>query len=150
MKTNGVLMLGVCLLTLTMCRFMDTKKGVPNEQINSDLNNKTVKFNGGKDQWYFSPDYEKCFLVEDAEVTASDALVAVRVSSWYQSDITKLYMTAIGEMLLHYKKDGDNNWVLERIEPRDATLAGISDEEEFKQFLDKHTPVCKGFRHTSY
>lgn len=109
MKPTRVMTVAFCLLAVFGCGLLG-KKGIPNEQINADLDGKTVKFNGGKDQWYFSHDYERCFLVNDKEtkLTDSNADVLVSVSSWYQSDITKIYTTVIGDMLMHYRKDGEN------------------------------------------
>lgn len=49
---------------------------------------------------------------------------------------------------MHYKTDG-GKWVLESIEPKDATQESFSSSDEFKIYLDIHTPICKGFRHTS-
>jgi len=150
MKTNRTMMVAFCLLVVFGCGLLG-KKGVPNEQINADLNGKTVKFNGGSNQWYFSPDYERCFTVNDQEskINDSNADLSVKVSSWYQSDITKVYTTVIGNMLMHYRKDGDK-WTLASIEPKDLKFEGFSELDDFKKFLDKHTPVCKGYRHTSY
>lgn len=149
MKIN-TLILAVCLFTLSGCGLIG-KNRVTNEQINADLNGKTVKFNGGKDEWFFSDKEEKCFLVNDKEskITDSNADVSLTVSSWRQSDLTKVFFTVYGKMLMRYKTDG-GKWVLESIEPRDATQESFSSPAEFKIFLDVHTPVCKGFRHTNY
>ena len=150
MRSLNPIILAICLLSLSGCGLMD-KKGVPNKQINSDLDRKTVKFNNGKDQWYFSSDYERCFTVDDKEskINDSTADVSLKVSSWYQSDITKVYTTVNGDMVMHYRKDG-GKWVLVSIEPKDLTFQGFDNTDDFKKFLDKHTPICKGYRHTSY
>lgn len=150
MKSINTIILAICLLSLSGCGLMG-KKGVPNEQINADLSRKMVKFNGGKDEWLFSDENERCFTVKDDEskITDSNADVSTTVSSWRQSDLTKVFFTVLGNLVLHYKKDG-GKWVLESIEPKDATAASFTEQEEFKKFLDKHTPVCKGYRHTSY
>jgi hypothetical protein len=150
MRTSGTLILAACALVLCGCGLAGNR-GVPNEQINADLNNKTVKFNGGNDTWVFSPDYERCFLVNESESKIADASaeVPVTLSSWYQSDVTKVIVAINGKALLRYKKDG-GKWVLEGIEPKDATRESFSGKAEFTTWLDKHTPVCKGYRYTSY
>lgn len=151
MKTTRMMTVAFFLLVVFGCGLLG-KKGIPNEQINADLDGKTVKFNGGKDQWHFSHDSERCFVVNDKEtkITDSNADVLVTVSSWYQTQgITKVITTVIGNMLLHYRKDGDK-WVLENIEPKDLTFEGFTETSDFEKFLDKHTPICKGYRHTSY
>ena len=151
MKTTRIMMVALCLLVVFGCGLLGKKKVVPNEQINADLNGKTVKFDGGSNQWYFSQDYERCFTVNDQEskINDSNADLSVKVSSWYQSDITKVYTTVIGDLLMHYRKDGDK-WALTSIESKDLKFEGFSELDDFKKFLDSHTPVCKGYRHTSY
>ena len=127
------------------------KKGVPMEQINADLANKTVKFNEGKNQWFTDDKKERCFSVNDGESKISDtnADLSVTFSSWYQDDLTSIFFSVNGKMLLHYKNEG-GKWVLQSIEPKDANWQSFTGKEELKKFLDTHVPVCKGFRHTSY
>ena len=150
MKTTTITMVAFCLLVGFGCGLLG-KKSVPKEQINADLNGKTVKFNGDSNQWYFSSDYERCFTVNDQEskINDSNADLSVKVSSWYQSDVTKVYFMVIGDMLMHYRKEGDK-WALASIESKDLKFESSSEVDDFKKFLDKHTPVCKGYRHTSY
>ncbi len=136
-------------LALSGCGFFGSK-GVPKEQLNTDIGTRTVKTDSGSD-WVFSGDSERCFAVNDDEtkITGSNADVTISVASW--RDITlgssALFRTAFGKMMLHYKMDG-GKWILERVEPKeliDKTL----EPEEFKKFVDIQMPLCKYYRHTS-
>ena len=138
----------MCLLILSGCGLLGSK-GVPKEQMNTDIGSKTVKATDGS-SWIFPGDSERCFAVNDDEtkITASNADVTVTVASW--RDITLgssvLFSTVFGKLRLQYKMDG-GKWVLESVEPKELITKTL-EKEEFKKFVDIQMPLCKYYRHT--
>ncbi len=147
MKTN--LMLTMCFLAVCGCGLFGGK-GVPKEQINTDIGSKKVRTSDDSD-WFFGGDSQRCFAVNDDETKITDSIadVSVTVASWRDMRLgnSALFTTVFGKLLLHYKMDG-GKWVLETVEPKELIQKTL-EVGEFKKFVDIQTPICRYYRHTS-
>jgi hypothetical protein len=143
----------LCLLTIALgCGKFGAAKGVTNEQIDADLENKQLKFPGATTGWTILKNVERCFLVGDGEtkITDSTADVPMTFSSWDESTLggSSFITTVSGKVVMHYKS-ADGKWILDRIEPKEGVTNGFTEKTRFDEFLNKHVPVCKGYRHPS-
>ncbi len=127
-------------------------QGVPKEQINADLHDKTIQVknefsSSGTENWEFNTDFLRCFapVNDEIKLTESNAEMVVIVnSSKYPTDsgITRVMS---GKLLLRYKKEGEK-WVLEGIETKDA-LTAVLEMDKAIEFSSSSAPLC---RHFSY
>jgi len=147
---KGMTNLALCLLMLSLCGLMG-KKGVPKEQVNADLAEKTISVKGPNDteeQWRFKDDSYRCFAPSDtpSKITESDDVIPINVSAIRLVDGEDTPVL-FGEIVLHYKKDADK-WVLESIEPKDVRT-NVLTGDAFSKFLDMQKPLCNYFKHRS-
>jgi hypothetical protein len=128
-KTN----LALCLLLLSFCGLLGTK-GVPKEQVNADLGDRTISIkgaNGAEEQWNFKDDSYRCFAPSDTPRLGTG------------EDTSVLF----GEIVLHYKKD-NGKWVLDSIEPKDVRTSVLTGDA-FSKYLDLQKPLCNYFKYRS-
>ena len=142
--------LALCVLIFSMCGLLGGK-GVPKEQMNTDLAERSVNVKDEYDteqQWAFKDDSYRCFAPSEtpSKVTDADAEIPLNVSSIRitQGDDTPVLF---GEIVLHYKKDG-GKWILERIEPKDVRTKALSGDS-FAKFMDLQKPLCNYFKYRS-
>ena len=142
--------LALCLLLLSFCGLLGTK-GVPKEQVNADLGEKTISAKDANDteqQWRFKDDSYRCFAPSDtpSKITESDDVIPINVSSirLVEGEETPVLF---GEIVLHYKKD-NGKWILESIEPKDVRTKALTGDA-FSKYLDLQMPLCKYFKHRS-
>jgi hypothetical protein len=140
--------LALCLLLLSLCGLLG-KKGVPKEQVNVDIGDKTISAKNADDteqQWRFKEDSFRCFAPSDtpSKITESEDVIPINVSSIRLGDGEE---TAVlfGEIVLHYKKD-NGKWVLENIEPKDVRTKALTGDA-FSKFLDLQKPLCNYFKY---
>jgi hypothetical protein len=145
-KTN----LALCLLLLSFCGLMG-KKGVPKEQVNADLAERTISVKDASDieqQWTFKEDSYRCFAPSEtpSKITESEDTIPINVSAvrLVSGEETPVLF---GEIVLHYKKD-DDKWVLESIEPKDVRTKALTGDA-FSKFLDLQMPLCNYFKYRS-
>lgn len=145
-KTN----LALCLLLLSFCGLMG-KKGVPKEQVNADLAQRTISVKDASDieqQWTFKEDSYRCFAPSEtpSKITESEDTIPINVSAvrLVSGEETPVLF---GEIVLHYKKD-DDKWVLESIEPKDVRTKALTGDA-FSKFLDLQMPLCNYFKYRS-
>jgi hypothetical protein len=145
-KTN----LALCVLMLSLCGLLG-KKGVPKEQVNSDLGDRTISVKDASDieqQWRFKEDSYRCFAPSDTpgKITESEDVIPINVSSirLVEGEETPVLF---GEIVLHYKKD-NGKWVLESIEPKDVRTKVLTGDA-FSKFLDLQKPLCNYFKYRS-
>ena len=145
-KTN----LALCLLMLSFCGLMG-KKGVPKEQVNADLAERTISVKDASDteqQWSFKEDSYRCFAPSEtpSKITESEDTIPINVSAvrLVSGEETPVLF---GEIVLHYKKD-DDKWVLESIEPKDVRTKALTGDA-FSKFLDLQMPLCNYFKYRS-
>ena len=145
-KTNVAL----CLLLLSFCGLMG-KKGVPKEQVNADLAERTISVKDASDieqQWTFKEDSYRCFAPSEtpSKITESEDTIPINVSAvrLVSGEETPVLF---GEIVLHYKKD-DDKWVLESIEPKDVRTKALTGDA-FSKFLDLQMPLCNYFKYRS-
>ena len=142
--------LALCLLLLSFCGLLGTK-GVPKEQVNADLGDRTISIKGANDaeeQWNFKDDSYRCFAPSDtpSKITESDDVIPINVSAirlGTGEDTSVLF----GEIVLHYKKD-NGKWVLESIEPKDVRTRVLTGDA-FSKYLDLQKPLCNYFKYRS-
>jgi hypothetical protein len=146
MKTD----LALCVLMFSVCGLLGGK-GVPKEQVNADISDKTISTKDEYDaeqQWAFKEDSYRCFAPSDTpnKVTESEAVIPINVSSIRigQGEETPVLF---GEIVLYYKKD-NGKWILERIEPKDVRTKAITGDA-FAKFLDLQKPLCNYFKYRS-
>jgi hypothetical protein len=127
------------------------KKGVPKEQVNTDLGERTITVKDASDieqQWSFKDDSYRCFAPSDTPntITETDDIIPINVSSirLVEGEETPVLF---GEIVLHYKKDNDK-WVLNSIEPKDVRTKALTGDA-FTKYLDLQMPLCKYFKHRS-
>jgi hypothetical protein len=148
-KING-LILAMCLSLLSGCGMLGDK-GVPKEQINSDLAGKTIKVRSpiGQEDWNFKDDYIRCFApAPDAAKTAeSNADTVIDISSMKYPTSSGASDVMFGKVSLRYKKDGDN-WTLENIEPKDASTNRLEGEKAI-EFAKLSAPLCRHFKYST-
>jgi hypothetical protein len=146
------IVLGLCLLMLSGCGLLG-KKGVPKEQVNTDLAERTISAKDASDMerhidWRFKEDSFRCFAPSDnpSTVTESDAVIPINISAirLVEGEETPVLF---GEMVLHYKKN-DGKWVLESIEPKDVRTNSLTGDA-FSKFLDLQKPLCNYFKYRS-
>jgi hypothetical protein len=145
-KTN----LALCLLLLSFCGLMG-KKGVPKEQVNADLAERTISVKDASDteqQWSFKEDSYRCFAPSEtpSKITESEDTIPINVSAvrLVSGEETPVLF---GEIVLHYKKD-DDKWVLESIEPKDVRTKALTGDA-FSKYLDLQMPLCNYFKYRS-
>ena len=145
-KTN----LALCLLLLSFCGLMG-KKGVPKEQVNADLAERTISVKDASDteqQWSFKEDSSRCFAPSEtpSKITESEDTIPINVSAvrLVSGEETPVLF---GEIVLHYKKD-DDKWVLESIEPKDVRTKALTGDA-FSKYLDLQMPLCNYFKYRS-
>ena len=145
-KTN----LALCLLMLSFCGLMG-KKGVPKEQVNADLAERTISVKDASDieqQWTFKEDSYRCFAPSEtpSKITESEDTIPINVSAvrLVSGEETPVLF---GEIVLHYKKDNDK-WVLESIEPKDVRTKALTGDA-FSKYLDLQMPLCNYFKYRS-
>ncbi len=144
MKTD----LALCLLIFSFCGLMGNK-GVPKEQVNTDLGAKTISIKDANDteqQWSFKDDSYRCFAPSDtpSKITETDDVIPINVSSirlGAGEDTSVLF----GEIVLHYTKD-NGKWVLESIEPKDVRTKVLTGDA-FSKYLDLQKPLCNYFKY---
>lgn len=151
MKTKLYLITAITFcLPLIGCGLLGSK-GVPKEQVNSDLAVSKIKAQLGSDtsqqtDWDFKDDSYRCFAPVDNETkiadTTADMMMNVSAIRLNKSEDTSVLF---GKMLLHYKKDGDK-WKLESIEPKDVRTNEITGDA-FSKFLDLQMPLCNYFKY---
>jgi predicted small lipoprotein YifL len=151
MKTKlSVLILAMCLTLLSGCGLLGNK-GVPKEQINSDLAGKTIKVRSplGESSWDFKDDYIRCFALtpNETKTTESNVDTVIDVSSMKYPTWTGVSEVMFGKILLRYKKDGDK-WTLESIEPKDASTNNLEGEKAV-EFAKLSAPLCNYFKHST-
>jgi predicted small lipoprotein YifL len=144
------IVLALCLLMLSGCGLLG-EKGVPKEQINADIADKTITVKNANDmdqqtEWRFKDDSLRCFAPSDnkSKITESDAVIPINISSirLVEGEDTPVLF---GEILLHYKKD-NAKWILERIEPKDVRTNAITGDA-FSKFVDLQMPLCNYFKY---
>jgi hypothetical protein len=147
---KGMTNLALCVLLLTFCGLLG-KKGVPKEQVNTDLGERTITVKDASDieqQWSFKDDSYRCFAPSDTPntITETDDIIPINVSSirLVEGEETPVLF---GEIVLHYKKDNDK-WVLNSIEPKDVRTKALTGDA-FTKYLDLQMPLCKYFKHRS-
>ena len=140
--------LALCLLLLSLCGLLG-KKGVPKEQVNVDIGDKTISAKNADDteqQWRFKEDSYRCFAPSDtpSKITESEDVIPINVSSIRLGDGEE---TAVlfGEIVLHYKKD-NGKWVLENIEPKDVRTKVLTGDA-FSKYMDLQMPLCNYFKY---
>lgn len=144
----------VCLLAgfaLNGCGLLGDK-GVPKEQINADIADKTIEVKKADDletqtEWNFKDDSYRCFAPKEKTTFGeSDAYMFINLSS---IRLTKGEDTHVlfGEILLHYKKD-NGKWKLEKIGPQDVRTNALTGDA-FSKFLDLQMPLCNYFKYTT-
>jgi hypothetical protein len=145
-KTN----LALCLLMLSFCGLMG-KKGVPKEQVNADLSERTISVKDASDteqQWSFKEDSYRCFAPSESpsKITESEDTIPINVSAvrLVSGEETPVLF---GEIVLHYKKN-DDKWVLESIEPKDVRTKALTGDA-FSKYLDLQMPLCNYFKYRS-
>jgi len=145
-KTN----LALCVLLLSFCGLLGNK-GVPKEQVNSDLGDRTISVkdaDGTEQQWSFKEDSYRCFAPSDtpSKITESEDTIPINVSSvrLVEGEGTPVLF---GEIVLHYKKD-NGKWVLESIEPKEVRTKVLTGDA-FSKYLDLQMPLCKYFKYRS-
>ncbi len=147
MKRTTVLAL--CLLLLSGCGLLGNK-GVPKEQVNADIADRTISAkdeNDTEQQWRFKDDTYRCFAPsEPPTITDSDDVIPINVSSIRIAD-GEAMPVLFGEIVLHYKKD-NGKWVLESIEPKEVRTKVLTGDT-FSKFLDLQKPLCNFFKHRS-
>jgi hypothetical protein len=142
--------LALCLLMFSVCGLLG-KKGVPKEQVNADIGDKTITVKAADDteqEWRFKEDSYRCFAPSDtpSKITESDDVIPINVSSIRLVDGEETPVL-FGEIVLHYKKD-DGKWVLERIEAKDVRTKALTGDA-FSKFLDLQKPLCNYFKYRS-
>ena len=147
---KGMTNLALCVLMLSLCGFLG-KKGVPKEQVNSDLGARTISVKDANDteqQWSFKDDSYRCFAPSNtpSKITESEDVIPINVSSvrLVEGEETPVLF---GEIVLHYKKDNDK-WVLDSIEPKDVRTKALTGDA-FSKYLDLQMPLCNYFKHRS-
>lgn len=147
---KGMTNLALCVLLFSFCGFLG-KKGVPKEQVNADLGDRTIAVKDAGDieqQWRFKDDSYRCFAPSDTPgtMTESENVIPINVSSirLVEGEETPVLF---GEIVLHYKKD-DDKWVLDRIEPKDVRTKALTGDA-FSKYLDLQMPLCNYFKHKS-
>jgi hypothetical protein len=147
---KGMTNLALCVLLLSLCGLLG-KKGVPKEQVNSDLGERTISVKDANDieqEWRFKEDSYRCFAPSDtpAKITESEDVIPINVSSVRLAEGEETPVL-FGEIVLHYKKDNDK-WVLDSIEPKDVRTRALTGDA-FSKYLDLQMPLCKYFKHRS-
>jgi len=142
--------LALCLLMLSVCGLLGGK-GVPKEQVNADIGDKTISAKDANDteqQWRFKEDSYRCFAPSDtpSKITESDAVIPINVSSIRLVDGEETPVL-FGEIVLHYKKD-NGKWILESIESKDVRTKVLTGDT-FSKFLDLQKPLCNYFKYRS-
>lgn len=145
-KTN----LALCLLMFSFCGLLGTK-GVPKEQVNADLGEKTITVKDANDteqQWSFKEDSYRCFAPSEtpSKITETDDVIPINVSA-IRLGTGEETAVLFGEIVLHYKKD-DGKWVLESIEPKDVRTKALTGDA-FSKYLDLQKPLCNYFKYRS-
>lgn len=147
---KGMTNLALCVLLFSFCGFLG-KKGVPKEQVNADLGDRTIAVKDASDieqQWRFKDDSYRCFAPSETPgtMTESENVIPINVSSirLVEGEETPVLF---GEIVLHYKKD-DDKWVLDRIEPKDVRTKALTGDA-FSKYLDLQMPLCNYFKHKS-
>lgn len=144
MKTD----LALCLLIFSFCGLLGGK-GVPKEQVNTDLGGQTISAKGANDteqQWPFKDDSYRCFAPSETpnKVTESEAVIPINVSSVRLADGEETPVL-FGEIVLHYKKD-NGKWLLEKVESKDVRTNALSGDA-FSKYLDLQKPLCNYYRY---
>jgi hypothetical protein len=142
--------LALCLLMLSVCGLLGGK-GVPKEQVNADIGDKTISAKDANDteqQWRFKEDSYRCFAPSDtpSKVTESDAVIPINISSIRLVDGEETPVL-FGEIVVHYKKD-NGKWILESIEPKDVRTKGLTGDA-FSKLLDLQKPLCNYYKYRS-
>lgn len=142
--------LALCLLLLSFCGLLGTK-GVPKEQVNADLAQRTISVKDASDteqQWSFKEDSYRCFAPSEtpSKITESEDTIPINVSAvrLVSGEETPVLF---GEIVLHYKKD-NGKWVLESIEPKDVRTKALTGDA-FSKYLDLQMPLCNYFKYRS-
>ena len=148
MKGKTDLALGVLMLSL--CGLLGTK-GVPKEQVNADLADRTISVKSASDteeQWSFKDDSYRCFAPSDTpgKITESDDVIPINVSA-IRLGAGEETAVLFGEIVLHYKKD-NGKWVLDSIEPKDVRTKALTGDA-FSKYLDLQKPLCNYFKYRS-
>jgi predicted small lipoprotein YifL len=151
MKTKlKVMILTICLSLLSGCGLLGNK-GVPKEQINSDLTGKTIKVRSafGQSDWDFKDDFIRCFAPTPNETKTTDSNVdtVIDISSMKYPTSSGASDVMFGKVLLRYKKDGDK-WTLESIEPKDVSSNRLEGEKSI-EFAKLSSPLCSHFKHST-
>ena len=145
-KTN----LALCVLMLSLCGLLGNK-GVPKDQVNTDLGGKTISVKDANDteqQWSFKDDTYRCFAPSEtpSKITETEDVIPINISSIRIAEGEETPVL-FGEIVLHYKKD-NGKWVLESIEPKDVRAKALTGDA-FSKYLDLQMPLCKYFKHRS-
>jgi hypothetical protein len=151
MKTKlNVLILTMCLSLLSGCGSSEDK-GVPKEQINTDLAGKTIKVRSasGQSDWDFKDDFIRCFAPtpDAAKTTESSADMVIDISSMKYPTPSGASDVMFGKVSLRYKKDGDT-WTLESIESKDASTNRLEGEKAV-EFAKLSAPLCRHFKYST-
>jgi predicted small lipoprotein YifL len=141
------------LLVFSGCGLLgDT--GVPKEQMNADITDKTISAQNGADpasktEWSFKGDSYRCFAPatdDKAKITESNADIPINLSAirLTQGEDTPVLF---GKIMLHYKKD-NGKWKLESMEPKDVKTNSITGDA-FSKFVDLQMPLCNYYKYTT-
>lgn len=151
MKTKlNALILAMCLSLFSGCGLLGNK-GVPKEQINSDLMGKTIKVRSafGQSDWDFKDDFIRCFAPAPNETKTADtnADTVINISSMKYPTASGASDVMFGKVSLRYIKDGDK-WTLESVEPKDVSTNRLEGEKAV-EFAKLSSPLCSHFKHST-
>ena len=142
--------LALCLLMFSVCGLLGNK-GVPKDQLNADIGDKTITVKAADDtdqEWRFKEDSYRCFAPSDtpSKTTESEHVMPINISSIRLGDGEETPVL-FGEIVLHYKKN-NGKWTLESIEPKDVRTKVLTGDN-FSKFLDLQKPLCNYFKYRS-
>ena len=144
------LIVTLCAFALSGCGLLGGK-GVPKEQINSDLAGKTIKVRNvaysSQTDWSFKDDFIRCFspTPDETKTTESNVDMMLDISSMKYPSSTGASDVMFGKVLLRYKKDGDK-WTLESIEPKDAATNTLEGDKAI-EFAKRSSSLCSYFKY---
>lgn len=147
---KGTTNLALCLLIFGFCGLLGNK-GVPKEQVNADLGERTISVkdaDNSEQQWSFKDDSYRCFAPSDTpnKITETDDVIPINISA-IRLGSGEETAVLFGEIVLHYKKD-NGKWKLDSIEPKDVRTKLLTGDS-FSKFLDLQKPLCNYFKHRS-
>ena len=148
----------VACVTLLLCVSLLSACGankVPNEQIDTDLGNQSLKVEGLPDTWAFNADTDRCFAIAEGNYSEGKAVITIHVASSQMDgqenmrmEDVKAIKTLLGDVVLNYKKES-GKWILEKADSKSLRAKPISVADWKVTFIPIQLSLCETYKHKS-